>query len=162
MRKIILLVALSCGIPEMIAAQEASLLQRGARIEVTPLKAKRGAGRLISVGNDSLFYLRDPGAHSESVALSDITRIRVSRGRDHVVGALTKGLMGTGIGMLTGGLIAAATWKEGSVDFFCGGSRGACAAFGSTVGGTFGLVGGILYGAISGNERWENVPLPRR
>jgi hypothetical protein len=163
MQKIILLLTVLSAFPRPSVAQKADALHQGVRIEVTPVNAKSRAGTLMSLRNDSLFYAPGTGrAQLASLALADIKSIRVSRGRNHLAGAVTKGLAGAGIGIVTGGLIAAATWKEDSMDFFCGGSRGACAAFGAMMGGGFGLATGTIYGAIQGNEHWETVDLRRR
>lgn len=132
-------------------------------MEVTPVNGKPQKGTLMLLRNDSLFY-ETAGAQVQlaSFAFADVKSIRVSRGRNALVGALTRGLIGTGIGALTGALIAAAAWSEESTDFFCGGSRGACAAFGGVLGAPVGLVVGTLYGAVHGNERWKTVELPKR
>ena len=162
MQKIILLLTVWSAVPRPSVAQAANALQQGVRIEVTTVNAKSQGGTLMSLRNDSLFYAPRAHARLASLALADIKSVRVSRGRNHLLGAVTKGLAGAAIGVAAGGLIAAATWNEESMDFFCGGSRGACAAFGATMGGGFGLATGTIYGAIQGNERWETVDLRRR
>ena len=163
MQKLIFLLAVASTVPQPAVAQAVSALHQGVRLEVTPRNGKPQTGTLMLLRNDSLFY--EPGAagaHVGSFAFADVRLVRVSRGRSALAGALTKGLIGTGIGMLTGALIASAAWSEESTDFFCGGSRGACAAFGGVIGGPVGLVAGTIYGAAHGNERWETVDLPRR
>jgi len=162
MQKIIFLVAIASGIPRASVAQAANALHQGVRIEVTPVNAKPQVGTLMALRNDSLFYASGARAQLAWFALADVKSLRVNRGRNHFRGALTKGLSGAALGIITGGLIAAAAWSEESTDFFCGGSRGACAAFGGMVGGGFGLVTGTVYGGIRGDERWERVELPRR
>jgi len=162
MQKIIFLIAIASGVPKPTVAQAANALHQGVRIQVTPVNAKPQVGTLMALRNDSLFYAPGARAQLASFALEDVKSLKVTRGRNHLLGALTKGLTGAGLGIITGGLIAAAAWSEESTDFFCGGSRGACAAFGGIVGGGFGLVAGTVYGGIRGNERWESVELPRR
>lgn len=162
MKKIIFLFTVLLAVPRPSIAQSASALHQGVRIEVTTVNSKSQAGTLMSIRNDSLFYAPGARAQLTSLGLGDIKSIRVSRGRNHILGAITKGLVGAGIGSVAGGLIAAATWKEESMDFFCGGTRSSCGAFGVMMGGGFGLATGTLYGAIQGNERWETVDLRRR
>jgi hypothetical protein len=161
MRKMIFFLATLSAAPQPGVAQASNALHQGVRIEVTTVNAKSHAGTLISLRNDSLFYAPAMRTQLASLALADIKSVRVSRGRNHILGALTKGLIGAGTGFVAGGLIAGATWKEDSMDFFCGGSRGACAAFGGMMGGGIGLAIGTIYGAIQGNERWETVELRR-
>ena len=162
MQKIIIAMIVLSAVPRPGVAQTASALRQGVRIEVTTVNAKSRSGTLMALTSDSLFFAPGARAQLASLAFADIKSVKVSRGRNHILGAVTKGLVGAGIGSLAGGLIAAATWKEESMDFFCGGSRGACAAFGVMMGGGFGLATGTLYGAIQGNERWETVDLRRR
>ncbi len=161
MQKIIIIMAVLLALPQPAVAQASSALTQGVRLEITPVNAKPQVGTLISLTNDSLL-IDVKRAQPVSMALTRIKSVKVSRGRSHFRGAVTKGLLGAGLGILTGGAIAGGTWSEESMDFFCGGSRGACVAFGSMMGGSFGLVAGTIYGAIRGDERWESVSLPTR
>jgi hypothetical protein len=162
MHKIILLVAVISGTPQLTRAQDFNALRQGARIDVTPFTSKHQVGTLILVTGDSLFYTPEGREQSKSIALSKLRLIKVSQGRSHSSGALRGFIIGTLVGAAGGATIAAATWKEDSMDFFCGGSRGACAAFGAGMGGVFGLATGTLFGALAGTERWQSVQLPRQ
>ena len=96
-----------------------------------------------------------------SLAFADVKSVRVSRGRNALGGALLKGLIGTGIGVLSGAILGAATYSKESCDFaIC--SRGQAAVFVGVFGGGIGLVVGSIYGATHGNKRRESVDLPRR
>ena len=129
---------------------------------------------MMSLEKDSLFYSFDgsvksdePGKnHPASLALAEVKSVRVSRGRDHVIGLFTKGLIGTAVGVVTGSLLGAATYdaagERNSSGFCLVCTRGQNAALVGFVGGALGLVGGSVYGAITGNERWETVDLRKR
>ena len=169
MQRFTSLIALLLTVPLASHAQETNALRNGVRIEVTPVRGKAATGRLLFVRSDSMFYSpsgRSAASISESgvtsMALADVKTVKVSRGRNVLLSALVHGVIGTAIGAGTGALIAAATWSEKSNDFFCGGSRGACAAFGGVVGSPLGLVFGTIYGLATGYERWQSVPLPGR
>lgn len=174
MRKFFLLVTIAFTLPQASGAQAMNALQQGARIEVTPIRGKARTGNLMSLEKDSLFYSfggsvksDEPGNnHTASLALAEVKSVRVSRGRNHVIGLLTKGLLGTAVGVATGSLLGAATYNAAdnrNSDGFClVCTRGQNAALAGFIGGALGLVGGSVYGGITGNDRWENVDLRKR
>jgi hypothetical protein len=173
MQKIILFLAFVFAVPQPTVAQAANALRQGVRIEVRPVNGKPQTGTLMSLRNDSLLYAPD-GAQvratsaggAASLAFADVKSVRVSRGRNVLLGVLTKGLIGTGIGAGAGAILFAATYSEPQSSggwgclMIC--SRGATAAVGGVLGGAVGLVVGSIYGAGHGNERWESVELPRQ
>ena len=169
MQRLIALLPLLLVVPHPADAQDANALRNGVRIEVTPLKGKSATGRLLLVRTDSLFY--SPAGHSavsmsqsgvSSIALADVKSVRVSRGHNHLLGLLTKGLIGTAIGAGGGALFGAATWSESDTGDFFLSSRNSSAAIFGFLGGAAGLVVGSIYGVTQGNERWESVPVPGR
>ena len=167
MQRLTSLFAVLLAVPLAAHAQETNALRNGVRLEITPINGKTQKGRLMAVRNDSLYYAPSGVAQrsisesaAASVAFADVKSVRVSRGRNVLLSAFVHGLIGTAIGAGTGALIAAATWSEKSNDFFCGGSRGACAAFGGVVGSPLGLIAGTIYGLATGYDRWQSVPLP--
>lgn len=181
MLKIILALTLVSAASNPVAAQAADSLRQGMRIQVTPVAGKPQTGTLISLRNDSLFYERDQqgrvrginASSAVSLALPSVKSVQVSRGRSALGGTLTKGLLGTGIGLLSGAIIGAATYSDpppcSSDSFVCpifrclyGCSRGDAAAMLGALGGGLGLIIGSIYGATHGAERWESVELPRQ
>jgi len=164
MQKLTLLLALAIGLPQYAVAQAVSALHQGARIEVVSVNGKRHTGRLMSLRNDSLFYApQGSGILSTpaSLAFAKVESVRVSRGRNVFLSAVTKGLAGTVIGGITGAMLGAATHSKDDHGFFTS-TRSQAAAFYGMLGGAGGLVVGTISGAAYGNERWERVELPRR
>jgi hypothetical protein len=168
MQKIILFLAFVFAVPQPAVAQAANALRQGVRIEVTPVHGKSQTGMLMSLRNDSLFYAPD-GAQVRAtlargaapLAFADVKSVRVSRGRNVLLGVLTKGLIGTGIGAGTGAIFGAAILRDPeNCDMFCG--AGVRAAVVGVYGAAIGLIVGSIYGAGHGNERWESVELPRQ
>ena len=168
MQRLILVLAMSIAVAQAGVAQAVNALRQGARIEITPVNGKPQTGRLMVLRNDSLFYapagvsvrsISVSGA--SSLAFADVKSVRVSRGRNVFVSAIVKGLIGTGIGALGGGILGAATYSEGSTDWFTS-TRGAKAFTFAVLGGAGGLIVGSIYGVGNGYERWEAVDLPRR
>ena len=179
MKKFFFLLMFAAAVPQPGAAQSLNALRQGVRIEVTPVHGKSQRGTLISLKTDSLFYAPDRSASADGLTknsvvlgLVDVRTVRVSRGRSALAGALSKGLLGTGIGILSGAILGAASYSESKPtcaanSYFCIGcivicSRGQAAGLGGVLGGGVGLVAGSIYGATHGNERWESVDLPRR
>jgi hypothetical protein len=180
MLKIIPVLILFSAVAAPVAAQNADALRQGVRIQVMPVEGKAQTGTLISLRNDSLFYSRDQHGRihdvntssTSSFAYADVKSVQVSRGRSALGGALTKGLLGTGIGLLSGAILGAATYSDpppadcAPNSFFCLGcivicSRGQAAVAVGALGGGLGLIAGSIYGATHGNERWESVALPK-
>jgi hypothetical protein len=166
MQKLIALLPLLLAVPHSADAQDTNALRAGVRVEVTSVSGKTRTGRIMSVRNDSVFYA-PAGVSSRAIstsdassfALADVKSVRVSTGRNAFAGAVSKGLIGTGIGILSGMAFGMLVFRDPQgCSMICG--TGVHAAAGGVIGGAFGLIGGVIYGASSGGERWENVPLP--
>lgn len=181
MQTLILVLAFVSAVSQSVAAQAVDALRQGVRIQVIPVAGKAQTGTLTSLRNDSLFYERDQrgrvrdinASSAASLALASVKSVQVSRGRSALRGALTKGLLGTGIGLLSGAILGAAAYSDpppancAPNSIICLGclvicSRGEAAVALGALGGSLGLIVGSIYGATHGNERWESVELPRR
>ena len=168
MQRLIPILAIMIALPRPSYAQEANALRAGVRVEVTSVTGKTRTGRIMSVRNDSVFYA-PAGVSSRAIsesdassfAFADVKSVRVSRGRNAFTGALSKGLIGTGIGILSGMAFGTLFFRDpDGCTMICG--TGVHAAAGGVIGGAFGLIGGVIYGAANGGERWESVSLPGR
>ena len=174
MRQIIIALVFVSAVSQRAAAQAVETLRQGVHIEVRQVNGKPQTGTLMSLGNDSLVFATDPRAtatglrksQTTSLAFADVKSVRVSRGQSKLGGILTKGLLGTGIGMLSGAIVGGATYTQQTSQtgwgcfMIC--SRGAAAAFVGGVGGAIGWIAGSIYGASHPNESWETVELPKR
>lgn len=177
MRKIIIALVVVSAVSaasQQAAAQAVETLRQGVHIEVRQVNGKPQTGTLMSLRNDSLVFTSDPRAtatglsksQTKSVAFADVKSVRVSRGRSKLGGMLTKGLLGTGIGILSGALVGGLTYTHQTSQtgwgcfMIC--SRGEAAAVVGVLGGGIGLIAGSIYGVSHGSESWETVELPRR
>lgn len=167
---VMMLVALPC---RTLSAQVQDQLQVGARVRLAPDGGKPQVGRVISVTADSIGFAKDDGRSGVRVlglGLGSMGRLQVSKGKSRAKGALMKGLIGLGIGGVTGAALGAATYED---DYGCrsgescfiscfiicsrGDAAGAVGLFGATVGV---VIGGVI-GAVTGWETWADV-IPRR
>lgn len=156
MRTIILVMWLS-GFPLAINAQQTADLRIGVRVQVTDQSRHKATGTLQSLSNDSLTYIVGDSAIFK-VSLSKVQLIQVSRGRNHARGALKGGLIGIGLGILTGGTIGGVTYKKPqSCEWFCLRNRRAATAFGGALGGIAGVTLGLVMGTVIGVEEWDPV-----
>jgi hypothetical protein len=168
MQRLILVVALVIALPQPGYSQALDALRQGARVEVTSTSGKSNTGTLIALSSDSVRFTPDRGSAyklnnpaSVSLAVADVKSVRVSRGKNHLAGAFSKGLIGTGVGIVGGALLGVLAFRDSEYcDMFCG--PGFHATVGGILGGAGGLIVGTVAGATSGNERWERVDLPMR
>jgi hypothetical protein len=168
MQRLTFVLALLIALPQAGLAQAVDALRQGARVEVTATSGESNTGTLLTVSGDSVRFTPDRrSAHrlnspaTVSLAVGDVKSVRVSRGRNHLAGAVTKGLIGTGVGIVGGALLGVLAFHDSKYcDMFCG--PGFHATVGGILGGAGGLIVGTVAGASSGNERWERVDLPRR
>lgn len=171
MRQLILLVTIAAASPSLASAQDVASLRQGVRVEVTTKGGKAQTGTLLSLTSDSLTFARDSRANATaSIGIGNMSSVRVSQGRSSGGGAMRSGLIGSGIGILAGGVLGAMmyTKPESCPDAYCFitnglyGSRGNLAAAVGVAGGAAGLIVGSVYGAVTGREKWKDVMLPKR
>ncbi|HUQ19875.1 MAG TPA: hypothetical protein VM099_09710 [Gemmatimonadaceae bacterium] len=140
-------------LPSVISAQQASALHNGAKIEVTDRSGHRNTGILQSLSSDSLYQFAGKDGRVSVLPVSSLTLIRVSRGRNHAVGAIKYGLIGTAVGALGLGALGAVLHKDGPGSM----SQGDDVGIGAFLGGIGGLTIGTVVGAAVGTEKWERV-----
>ena len=138
--------------PAVLAAQAtppSPLLRADARVRVRllPEPGDWTVGRVRALTADSLL-LQDAGV--PSVALSDVERLEVSRGR-----ARGKWLLiGTGVGMVGGIVYSRATLDDDPADI--GGVQNTADGLANTI---LGMLMGGAAGYFLAPERWTHVPL---
>jgi hypothetical protein len=162
MRKLLCLLAVFICLGHKAIAQSSADLQTGARIKVTSTKGKTQTGKFMGASHDSLFYSTGGSSTGPDVSLryGEVVSVKVSRGRSAARGMLTKGLFGTAIGGATGILVGILASDRLKNDPWLGTPNQSEAAFGF-LGGLIGFTTGTIVGAVHGNERWEEVALPR-
>jgi hypothetical protein len=112
----------------------------------------KAAGTLSSWGADSL-TISGPEEEWQTFPLSDVVKLEISRGRKSNAGKGT--LIGAGVGLVVGLMAAAASTDDSdSLGEF---SWLVYPPSGILVGGTLGLV----VGALTRTEKWQEVPLPQ-
>lgn len=140
-------------LPAALSAQQAAALHNGAKIEVTDRSGHRNTGILQSMSNDSVSYLMTRNDARVSVLpVSSLTSIRVSRGRNHLNGAIKYGLIGTTVGAVSLAVLGAALHKDQA-----SWSRSDDVGLGAFLGGIGGLTIGAVVGGAVGTEQWERV-----
>jgi hypothetical protein len=165
------LVLLSAG----ASAQRASELSSGARVRITPEQGRSFVGTVVSSTPDSITLMGERPVAEVRTAYGNVKAVEVSNGRGRLKGALVKGLIGLGGGIVAGAAIGAATYSEpeerectpdpnalgfnclfaNSCFMVC--SRTEAAAFVGVLGGGAGLIIGTIAGAITGHESWTTV-----
>ncbi len=178
MRHATILVAILAFVPLASAtAQEPPPVKVGDRVRVTAPDVRRREGTVRLLTTDSLVLRPEYGAwpvHSArgmpnisargmpnrlAIPLASVTRLEVSRGQTSRMGP------GAGIGLLGGGLlgylISSGTLGSGCTE----GGRGfqltreACIGVSTVGGAVVGTLLGLVVGAVSKTDRWEEVPL---
>jgi hypothetical protein len=154
--------------PEVTHAQRQSQLQVGSVVKIIPQRGKPVVGRVATLTVDSIGVFRAPGSDSIGTMFSrnDFRSIQLYAGRNRVQGALSRGLIGLGAGAIIGAMIGYFTYTD--EDTTCGANGfcicviacdpGSSAAFGGMLLGSAGLIGGVIYGAATGTEKWIDVP----
>lgn len=165
-RFVLALVVATLALP--LEAQVASRLQQGVRVKVVTNDGAAIVGRVAAPINDTLLLSRPH--EMTSLAVSEISSIRMSRGKGRAKGALIKGAAGLGIGLLSGAILGATTYEDSSecqpnsfclFDCIIVCSRSDAAIMAATLVGGLGLVVGTIAGIATGWEQWEAVPIPR-
>jgi hypothetical protein len=142
------------------ASQSTAELQVGARARVSIEKEKPVVGRITSVTSSSIGLARKGGEAAQEIPVEQVSRIQVSTGRNRGKGILLKGLIGLGGGALGGAALGALTFNESS-DCYLVCRRGDAAAFAGILGGSAGLIVGMIAGATTGWDTWVDAT-PRR
>ena len=162
MRTIVLLSLMGAlSMPGGLTAQTVPPLEPGSRVRVSVRRIGsdllvRKVGSLLAVRRDSLF-LKEAGTNDSTVvALTQVSRIEVSRGRrGHTLQGMGIGLLaGAGFGALIG--YASGDDEAGFLSFSAGDK--------AVLGGMGGGILGTLIGAIGGSARtdsWVDVPVRR-
>lgn len=134
------------------AEGQTSVLDDGTRVSITTISAKKIQGRVKSVDTDSLHLYSGEHGGLLTVANSDITIIRVSRGRSAWAGAMRGAAWGAAVGVgIAAVLIPFADDKDGEVNV---NELRAAAAMQLVIGGA---IWGAGIGAFVKKERWERV-----
>ncbi len=136
-------------------AQQEPPVAPGDRVRVTAWSVVPGrpVGTIVSLGADTCVVALEGRAEPLMLPLASVTRLEVSRGQRSNVGkgALTGGLIGTALGLLVGGYVST------DPEFF---GEDAFAKTVAVLGGV-GAGVGLLIGAMSRSDRWQEVPLDR-
>lgn len=152
-----------CAAVLLLASSVAPLAAQvpdSSRVRVSTRSGSQWTGILLSTRADTL-HMRPAGwGDALAIPFDSISSLKVSEGTQRHV--RKDALIGAGIGMLTGAVLAAASYQD------CTGSwclydygRGGDAVFGGALG-LFvgGAIGGVV-GAIK-REEWRSVPVPQR
>lgn len=112
-------------------------------------------GTVVTLNADTIVLRHESQTSALAVPLAAVTKLEVSGGR---IPRGKNGLKGAGLGLFAGitigGILGAAnTGTDATSKVYV---MAGAAFFGTT-----GLVTGGIIGAVSGNERWEQVPLKR-
>lgn len=154
--------------PDVTRAQQQTQLGVGSVVRITPQRGKPIVGRVATLTLDSIGVYRTPGPDNVGMRFSrnDFRTVQVYGGRSRAHGALKKGFIGLSAGALVGAVLGFVTYSRD--DSACGRNEFciciiACdpaeaAAFGGMLLGGAGLIGGAIYGAATGTEKWIEVP----
>ena len=149
---------LICSAAPALRAQDASLLGAGTRVKlVTPaLDVAPQTGTVVAATHDTITFRSDANPVTRSFAVSDLTSIEISGGKETHRGR--DALYGLAAGGAAGALLGAVTYKEPkSCYWFCD-TRGSDTIAGGIAGGLAGtLIGAFIVGSYDKTERW--VPL---
>ncbi|MCC6316645.1 MAG: hypothetical protein IT361_03050 [Gemmatimonadaceae bacterium] len=149
----IVFAALLTAVAEPAWAQAVEV-QPGARIRVSSPELSAETATVLERHGDTLRVFTGRGSPFD-LRISELTALRVSRGRDRWLGARTGALWGAGIyAGLTIFTYAAAEGCEVCDPSVDGSDLATWIATGT--------ITGAIIGAAVGRERWENVPLASR
>lgn len=136
-----------------LAAQSPELVP-GSRVRfATSQRASLATAVVLERRADSLRVAPEKGVPF-MVAVEDLQRVSVSRGKSHSKGAWTGALWGAGLGAAIG--LMSASPSSSSCEYLCSDPDPAGLATVSAIG--FGFVG-LLIGGIVGKEAWDGVDL---
>jgi hypothetical protein len=150
--------ALICGAASALHAQDAATLGAGTRVRlVTPaLDPAQRIGTVVTATHDTITFRSEANPVTRSVAVSDLTSIEISDGKETHRGR--DAFYGLVVGGGAGAILGAATYKKETDCFIFCATRGGDAIAGALAGGAVGtLVGAFIVGSGDKTERW--VPL---
>lgn len=151
-----LIAALVITAPIHLVAQEEPPIAPGDRVRVTAWSVVPGrpVGTVLAFGADTCVLQLEGRAEPLALPLASVTRLEVSRGQksNAISGALVGGALGAGIALF-GSTIA---WLNSAEDFGLGGAAYVVGVLGGAGAGI-----GLLLGATSYTDRWEEVRLDR-
>lgn len=137
-------------------AQDESL-HEGVRVRLDTRSSRQIVGVVRSLDSDSVSLYTDANGATLSLARSDVTGIRISRGKSAARGAIRGAMWGGAVGTLAGAIVIAAI-KTDDTYVETDGEAGYIALNS--------LIGGALWGAGIGafvkSERWERVSMRPR
>jgi hypothetical protein len=153
-------------LPEAAHAQRQSQLQVGSVVKIIPQRGKSVVGRVATLTVDSIGVFRPTDSIGTMFSRNDFRSIQLYAGRNRVQGALSRGLIGLGAGAVIGAVIGYFTFTDEhntcGQNNFCicvvACDAGSSAALGGILLGGAGLIGGVIYGAATGTEKWIDVP----
>ena len=155
-------IALAIMLPTITGAQSRrdgeSILAAGTKVRFELGEGGRREARVISLRGDTL-HARQSGGGQTAYPVASIRKLEAVRGRHRPI--LKGVLIGTGIGVVVGGVAGAASYKpcdttESLGCILASQSRGEEAAAGAVVVGVAGLLIGGIVGLIP-RDRWERV-----
>lgn len=148
-----------------IAAAQVGAVSPGARVRVTAPSQNldKQVGALLAVRSDTLVIEQTsnamvkgrvvPAVDTLRVTAAELARLEVSAGRrSNVDKGVVKGLW---IGGLIGTALGTAVAADGGVAFYCGGAD--CIAQGAMGGAVWGVLIGLVAGAMTSRDDWRPV-----
>ena len=149
--------------PATIVAQSSAAswpVESGSRVRIeAPVFNKPKVATVVAAEGDTLVFRAGKSGTVNPIAVTDITRLDVSRGSH------TRRMRGFLVGFAAGALISEAIDAMGFDQSKCLGCAGigrwADVAVVGVVGGTIGGIAGVLMGSGQ-TETWEPVALPKR
>lgn len=152
-----------CAAMILLASSVAPLAAQvpdSSRVRVSTRGGTQWTGILLSTRPDTLRMRPEGSGDALAIPVDSIRSLKVSEGMQRHVRKDV--LVGAGIGMVVGGVLAAASYQKctGSwciYDYGPGGDAVFGGALGLFVGGTIGAVTGSIK-----REEWRSVPLPQR
>jgi hypothetical protein len=150
--KRLLLAVLVLG-PSLAGAQRADNLKQGAHVAVIDTQGAKVEGSFVGRSGNSIILRTESGTGQASVPVDDVVSMKV-RHVSHIGGFFLGGLLGGGIGAISGAILGN---REG-VNI----SRGENSAIGAVVMGGGGLISGSILGAVLGWRSWQPVPIRPR
>lgn len=132
-------------------------LEPGERVRVVA-PALRGTFYVVATTRDSLVVQQDPTAPAHRLAVAEVERLHVDRGRRSTLGGFGRGFaIGGGIGAALGVVSGLASGDDEPGGWFHMSAEDKALGGGLLLGAGGGLVGGLI-GALAPGERWERVP----
>jgi hypothetical protein len=152
--RVILPVATIAMGADLAQAQNERTISEGSRVEISVPGSKKVKGVIKSRTADSTTVFVEGYGGTRSFLNSDMTELKISRGRTHMEGAKKGALWGGAVGGVVA--IAVLATPEGDSDYEYGSQSNNEIAAQSLLGG---LIWGVGLGAIIKAEQWDKVPV---